>query len=72
MIHEVDTFETNENECTNSSTTSLIRHVENAIHSLTGAIDTVDLTYYKLDFEIEKDSANATKFFALSVEIFNC
>ena len=23
MIHEVDTFETNENECTNTSTTSL-------------------------------------------------
>ena len=56
MIHEVDIFETNENECTNTSTTSLIRHVENAIHSLTGAIDTLDLTDYKLDFEIEKDS----------------
>ena len=56
MIHEVDTFETNENECTNTSMTSLIRHVENAIHSLTGAIDTLDLTDYKLDFEIEKDS----------------
>ena len=33
--------------------TFLNRHVENGIHSLTGANDTLDLTDSKLDFEIE-------------------
>lgn len=66
MIHEVDTLETNENECTNISTTSLIRHVENVIHSLTGAIGTLDLTESQLDFEIERALCEYNKIFGLT------
>ena len=32
----------------------LTRHVENSIHSLTGAIDTLDLTDSKLDWRLRR------------------
>ena len=56
IIHEVDVFEISPSINTNTSATSLIQHVENSIHSLAQAIDTLEHTDSKLYFEIAEDS----------------
>ena len=50
IIHEVDLFEISPSTHTNTSTTSLIQHVENYIHSLAQAIDMLEHTDSKLYF----------------------
>ncbi|KAI6661731.1 hypothetical protein LOD99_9866 [Oopsacas minuta] len=56
IIHEVDLFEISPSTNTNTSATSLIQHVENSIHSLGQAIDTLEHTDSKLYFEIAEAS----------------
>ena len=56
IIHEVDVFEISPSTITNTSATSLIQHVENSIHSLAQAIDTLEHTDSKLYFEIAEAS----------------
>ena len=56
IIHEVETFEMSQNDYSISSAIPLKKHVENAIHNLTNAIDTLEPTHSKFDFEAEKDS----------------
>ena len=56
IINEVELFEMSQNDCSISSETPLKKHVENAIDNLTNAIDTLDPTHSKFDFEAEKDS----------------
>ena len=45
-----------QNDYSISSAIPLLKHVENAIHNLTNAIDTLEPTHSKFDFEAEKDS----------------